>query len=105
MEPNTKLMFEELMKEILSMRTEMKEGFTSHEAIFAACDAEFTLAEQQCEKHVMTQESTAAEFDKSCGNGRWTHRSLPSSSSCPSSTRSSTAMPSWGTLPSQGSFR
>jgi hypothetical protein len=52
MKPNTKLMFEELMfeelmKEILSMRTEMKEGFTAHEAIFAACDAEFTLAEQQ----------------------------------------------------------
>jgi hypothetical protein len=62
MEPNTKLMFKELMKEIQSMRTEMKEGFVVHEAIFVACDVESTLIEQQREKRVTILESLAAEF-------------------------------------------
>jgi hypothetical protein len=61
MEPNTKLMFKELMKEIQSMRTEM-EGFVVHEAIFVACDVESTLIEQQREKRVTILESLAAEF-------------------------------------------
>jgi hypothetical protein len=46
MEPNTKLMYKELMKEIQYMHTEMKEEFATHEVVFAARDAKFTLAEQ-----------------------------------------------------------
>jgi hypothetical protein len=67
LEPNTKLKFEQLMKEIQSMHTEMKEGFTTHETVFTVCDAEFTLTELQREKCVMALESAAAEFDKSFG--------------------------------------
>jgi hypothetical protein len=65
MEPNTKLMFEELMKKIQSMRSEMREGFVVHDATFAACDAELAHSEQQREVRVAGLESTAAEFDKS----------------------------------------
>jgi hypothetical protein len=32
MEPNTKLLFEDLMKQMLSIREEMKVGFTAQEA-------------------------------------------------------------------------
>jgi hypothetical protein len=65
MEPNTKLMFEELMKKIRSMRSEMREGFVAQDATFATCDAELAHSEQQREVHVTGLESTATEFDKS----------------------------------------
>jgi hypothetical protein len=64
---NTKLMFEELMKEIQSMRFEMREGFAMHEVIFAAHDAKYALAEQQREKRVATLEATVVEFAESLG--------------------------------------
>jgi hypothetical protein len=62
MEPNTKLMFEELMKKIQSMRSEMWEGFVAQDA---TCDAELAHSEQQREVRVTGLESTATEFDKS----------------------------------------
>jgi arginyl-tRNA synthetase len=65
MESNTKLMFEELMKMIQSMHSEMKEGFVAHDAAFAARDAELTHVDQQHKERVTGLESVAAEFDKS----------------------------------------
>jgi hypothetical protein len=41
MELNNKVMFEELMKEIHSMHSEMWEGFMAHDDAFTAHDAEF----------------------------------------------------------------
>jgi hypothetical protein len=62
MESNIKLMFEELMREIQSMCTKMKEGFVVHEAMFTARDAEPALTEQQCKKRIAILESMAVEF-------------------------------------------
>jgi hypothetical protein len=82
MEPNTKLMFEELMKEIQSMYSEMREGFTAHDTTFVVRNAELTRSEMQHEAGVTGLESEAAEFDKSFSVWKLEVDSLLSSVKC-----------------------
>jgi hypothetical protein len=63
MEPNTKLLIDELAK----IREEIKEGFTSHEFAIANCFTEFSVAEQLRDARISNIESAAAEFDKTFG--------------------------------------
>jgi hypothetical protein len=71
MEPNTKLLIEELMKEvhgeIQSLRKEMKDGFTeitAHEVAVNTRISELATAAEQREERVALLESTATEIDK-----------------------------------------
>jgi hypothetical protein len=66
MEPNVKLLMEEMLKqvreEIQVMRAEMKEGFAIHESFINNRVAEFTVAEKQREERVAVLETAAADL-------------------------------------------
>jgi hypothetical protein len=53
MEPNTKLLFEDLMKQMLSMHKEMKAGFAVREAVITKHFTEIELVVQQRDKPVV----------------------------------------------------
>jgi hypothetical protein len=60
MEPNTKLLIDELVK----IREEIKESFTSHEIAITNHFAKFSVAEQLHDAHIFNFESTVPEFNK-----------------------------------------
>jgi hypothetical protein len=65
MEPNTKLLFEDLMKQMMSMREEMKAGFTAQEATVTKRFTEMEQVVQQCDEHVAALEASMAALDQS----------------------------------------
>jgi hypothetical protein len=62
MEPNVKLMFDELSKQI---RVEIKDGFTMHEVAFTKRFDEVVAAEQIRDARITNLKDTAAALDKS----------------------------------------
>jgi hypothetical protein len=62
MDPNIKLMFDELSKQI---RAEIKDGFTVHEAAFTKRFDEVAAAQQICDVRITNLEEMATTLDKS----------------------------------------
>jgi hypothetical protein len=68
MEPNTKIIIEELMKEVCSeihsLWKDMKDSFATQDASINSRFAEITTSAQQREEHVAVLESVTADSDK-----------------------------------------
>jgi hypothetical protein len=66
MDPNIRLLVEELVKQVQEkVREEIRGGFTMHESTVNNRFSEFALMDQQREVRVVALESAVAEFDKS----------------------------------------
>jgi hypothetical protein len=76
MEPNVKLMFDELSKQI---RVEIKDGFTMHEVAFTKRFDEVVAAEQIRDARITNLKDMAAALDKSFVE--WRSETPPSPSS------------------------